>query len=114
MSRAPSRTAVIGFRWPDEDYSGRLDWQRGQDSVVARYQYTHQLRETDDVIRGEQARQDHTQHNFGLTWTKIFSSRLVGELRYGLGLRDTNVNIADGNDTPIVRFTASPVSGTPQ
>jgi hypothetical protein len=105
-------STVIGFRWPDQDYSGRLDWQRGQDSVVARYQYTHQLRETDDVIRGEQARQDNKQQNFGLTWTKIFTSRLVGELRYGLGLRDTNVNIADGNDTPIVRFTASPVSGT--
>jgi len=103
---------VIGFSWPDEDYSGRLDWQRGQDSIIGRYQLTHQIRETDDVIRGEQARQDNRQQNFGLTWTKILSDRLVGELRYGLGLRDTNVNIADGNDTPIVRFTASPVSGT--
>ena len=27
-------------------------------------------------------------------------------------MRDTNVNIAAGNDTPIVRFTGSPVSGT--
>ncbi len=105
-------STVIGFNWPDEDYSGRLDWQRGQDSVIARYQLTHQIRETDDVIRGEQARQDNKQQNFGLTWTKILSDRMVGELRYGLGLRDTNVNIADGNDTPIVRFTASPVSGT--
>ena len=37
---------------------------------------------------------------------------MVGELRYGLGLRNTHVDIADGNDTPIVRFTGSPVSGT--
>ncbi len=103
---------VIGFNWPDEDYSGRFDWQLGQDSVTGRYQYTHQIRETDDVILGEQARQDNAQQNFGLTWTKIFRNTIVGEFRYGLGLRDTNVNIAAGNTTPIVRFTGSPVSGT--
>ena len=105
-------STVIGFNWPDEDYSARLDWQRGPDSIIARYQYTHQLRETDDVIVGEQARQDNKQQNFGLTWTKILTSGLVAEARYGLGLRDTNVNIGAGNDTPIVRFTGSPVSGT--
>lgn len=105
-------STVIGFSFPAEDYSSRLDWQRGQDSVIARYQMTHQIFESDDVIRGEQARQDNRQQNFGLTWTKIFSDRMVGELRYGLGLRDTNVNIADGNETPIVRFANSPVSGT--
>ena len=40
------------------------------------------------------------------------SSTMVGEARYGLGVRATNVDIADGNDTPIVRFTASPVAGS--
>ncbi len=105
-------STVVGFNWPDEDYSGRLDWQRGQDSITGRYQFTHQIRETDDVIQGEQARQDNRQQNFGLTWTKIVSDRIVGELRYGLGIRDTNVNIGAGNDTPIVRFAGSPVSGT--
>lgn len=103
---------VIGFDWPDEDYSGRLDWQRGADSVTGRYQYTHQVRETDDVIVGEQTRQDNRQQNLGVTWTRVLSNSLVGEARYGLGLRDTNVNIGAGNDTPIVRFTGSPVSGT--
>ena len=28
------------------------------------------------------------------------------------GVRSTNVDIADGNDTPIIRFTASPVAGS--
>jgi hypothetical protein len=36
----------------------------------------------------------------------------VGEFRYGLGLRSTNVDIAAGNDTPIVRFTDTPITGT--
>lgn len=103
---------VQGFRWPDEDYSGRLDWQLGQDSIIGRYQYTHQIRETDDIILGENAKQDNNQQNLGVTWTRIFRNSLVGEFRYGLGVRSTNVNIAAGNDTPIVRFTASPVSGT--
>jgi len=103
---------VQGFRYPDEDYSGRIDWQRGQDAVWARYQYTHQIRETDDIILGENARQDNDQQNLGVTWTRIFRNNVVGEFRYGLGMRSTNVNIAAGNDTPIVRFTASPVSGT--
>lgn len=103
---------VIGFNYPDQDYSGRLDWQLGQDSLVGRYQYTSQLRENDDVIIGEQTKQDNAQQNLGITWTKVFRNNLVGEFRYGLGVRRTKVDIADGNDTPIVRFTASPVSGT--
>jgi hypothetical protein len=103
---------VQGFRYPDEDYSGRLDWQFSQDSIIGRYQYTHQIRETDDIILGENAKQDNSQQNLGITWTRIFRNNVVGEFRYGLGVRSTNVNIAAGNDTPIVRFTASPVSGT--
>jgi len=102
---------VQRFSYPDEDYSGRVDWQFGQDSIVGRYQYTHQLRQPEDVIRGEQARQDNDQQNLGITWTKIFRNNMVGEFRYGLGIRHTRVDIADGNTTPIVRFTASPVSG---
>ncbi len=103
---------VVGFNYPDEDYSGRLDWQLGQDSIVARYQYTAQIRETDDVIDGEQTRQDNQQQNLGITWTKVFRNNMIGEARYGLGYRQTNVDIAAGMDTPIVRFTGSPVSGT--
>ena len=103
---------TVGFNWPDQDYSGRLDWQLGQDSIVARYQYTAQVRQTNEVILGEQAKQDNSQQNLGITWTKVFRNNLVGEARYGLGYRWTRVDIAAGNDTPIVRFAGSPVSGT--
>ena len=105
-------TGVSGINWPDYDYSGRLDWNmpRSQ-TLTGRYQWTHQLRENEEIILGEQTKQDNTQQNVGLTWTHLFSNVLVGELRYGLGLRSTNVNIAQGNDTPIIRFTGSPVAG---
>ena len=109
---ARTYATVVGFNRPAEDYSGRVDWQRGPDSITGRYQYTHQIFDTDDVIQGEVAKQDHRQQNLGFTWTKVFSAHVVGEARYGLGIRDTNVNIKAGNDTPIVRFTGSPVSGT--
>ena len=109
---ARTYATVVGFNRPAEDYSGRVDWQLGQDSITGRYQYTHQIFDTDDVIQGEVAKQDHRQQNLGFTWTKVFSTNVVGEARYGLGIRDTNVNIRAGNDTPIVRFTGSPVSGT--
>ena len=53
---------------------------------------------------GERADQNNKQQNYGLTWTHIFSPSIVGEFRYGLGLRNTLVNITAGNDTPIIRF----------
>ena len=101
-----------GFDFPARDYSGRLDWNaRSSDNVTARWQYTRQKFVADDVIPGERADQNHKQQNFGLTWTHIFSSTSVGEFRYGLGLRTTLVNIAAGNDTPIVRlFNPTPIT----
>ena len=104
---------VAGFNFPDEDASGRLDWNiaRGN-TLTGRYQWTRQIRDPQDVIVGEQAYQKNRQQNLGITWTRVFTSSMVGEARYGLGVRSTNVDIADGNDTPIVRFTASPVSGS--
>ncbi len=101
-----------GFDFPARDYSGRLDWNvRSSDNVTARWQYTRQKFFADDIIRGERADQNHKQQNFGLTWTHIFSSRSVGEFRYGLGLRTTLVNITAGNDTPIVRlFNPTPIT----
>ena len=99
--------------WPDEDYSMRLDWEPASaHHVTARYQYSRNIRETEDIILGENARQNHKQVNLGLTWTQVFGGAFSGEFRYGLGLRSTNVDIAAGNDTPIVRFVGSPVSGT--
>ncbi len=103
----------IAFNQPDDDYSTRADWNvRPGHALVARWQRTHQIREAADVVVGEQALQDNRQQNLGITPTQVFSSRMVGEFRYGLGLRSTNVDIAAGNDTPIIRFTASPVSGS--
>ena len=97
------------FEFPDEDYSARLDWQPGgSDTVTGRWQYTRQIREAEDIIVGEAALQNHKQQNYGATWTHVFSPRTVGEARYGLGLRDTNVDIDAGNDTPIIRFSGTP------
>ena len=101
-----------GFDFPARDYSGRLDWNpRDVDTFTARWQYTRQKFTADDIIRGERADQNHKQQNFGLTYTHLFSAKSVGEFRYGLGLRTTLVNIAAGNDTPIVRlFNPTPIT----
>jgi outer membrane receptor protein involved in Fe transport len=94
-----------GFDFPARDYSGRLDWNpRSADNIFARWQYTRQKFLADDIIKGERADQNHKQQNFGLNWIHMFSPRSIGEFRYGLGLRTTLVNIAAGNDTPIIRF----------
>jgi outer membrane receptor protein involved in Fe transport len=94
-----------GIDFPARDYSGRLDWNPWEkDNFTARWHYTRQKFLADDIILGERADQNHKQQNFGMTWTRLFSAKSVGEFRYGLGLRTTLVNIAAGNDTPIVRF----------
>jgi hypothetical protein len=98
---------------PVSDGSLRLDWTaRPADRVTLRYQYSRQRFDNQDIILGEATQQNNRQANVGLTWTHTFTSRTVGEFRYGLGVRDTNVNIKAGNDTPIIRFAGSPVSGT--
>lgn len=102
----------IGFDFPDEDYSARVDWNAtSKDTVFGRYQFTRQMRVADDLVVGERADQNNKQQNFGLTWTHTFSGNLVGEFRYGLGKRTTLVNIAAGNDTPIMRFALPAVVG---
>ncbi len=94
-----------GFDFPARDYSGRLDWNpRSEDNLFARWQYTRQRFDAEDIIIGERADQNNKQQNFGLTWTHLFTANTVGEFRYGLGLRTTLVNIAAGNDTPVIRF----------
>ncbi len=105
-SRSPrTYEGQLGFDFPDEDYSGRFDWNpRQSDTVFARFQYTRQQRTAEDIIIGERADQNNKQRNLGVTWTHLFSPNLVGEFRYGLGLRTTLVNIAAGNDTPTIRF----------
>jgi hypothetical protein len=107
-------TGVIDVNFPDEDYSVRGDWNMPRNhTLTSRYQRTHQIRETvesEDVIQGEQTRQDNRQQNLGMTWTHLIGSRIAGEARYGVGVRSTNVNIGAGNDTPIIRFGGLPVT----
>jgi Carboxypeptidase regulatory-like domain/TonB dependent receptor len=106
-------TGVRGINQPDQDYSARVDYNISRGNTVwARYQWTNQIRESEEIIVGEGTKQDNTQQNLGMTWTRVFNSRIVGEARYGLGLRSTNVNIAAGNDTPVIRFQQSPVAGS--
>lgn len=103
--------SLVGFDRPTLDTSQRVDWNVSiSDRLTGRFQYSSQDFDNQDIIRGETTRQQNDQSNVGLTWTRTLSSRTVGEFRFGLGLRDTNVNIKDGNDTPIVRFAGSPVS----
>lgn len=97
---------VSPFSFPANDYSARADWNAtSKDTLWARWQYTRQIFTAEDVVPGERADQNNKQQNYGLNWTHIFTNNLVGEFRYGLGLRNTLVNIAAGNDTPILRFT---------
>lgn len=104
---------VADFDQPVRDYSGRLDYNMSaRDHVTARYQFSKQLFTNEDIIIGEATQQRNNQKNFGLTWTRTFSPRATGEFRYGLGIRDTNVEIKGGNTTPIIRFAGSPVSGS--
>ncbi|MFN0109912.1 MAG: TonB-dependent receptor domain-containing protein [Blastocatellia bacterium] len=110
-----TRTHVseIGIDQPLNDYSVRLDWNASNaDTVTARYQYTRQIFDNQDLIIGEATKQNNKQQNVGLTWTHTFSNTAVGEFRYGLGLRTTLVGIKAGDDTPIVRFVGTPVAGS--
>lgn len=103
------------FSFPANDYSARFDWNlSGNDTIVGRWQYTRQRFQADDIVIGERADQNNKQQNYGLTWTHVFNPQVVGEFRYGLGLRTTLVNIAAGNDTPIIRFQNphTAISGT--
>lgn len=114
-SRSPRTFAgQQGFNFPLKDYSGRFDWNpRESDSFLGRWQYTRQILEAEDIILGERADQNNKQQNIGFTWTHLFNPLLVGEFRYGLGLRTTLVNITAGNDTPVIRFfNPAPVSGS--
>src|SRR5262249_30281094 len=92
--------------FPDQDYSTRIDLPaKPNHNFTFRYQFSGQVREAaDNIVRGEATRQDNRQQNFGATYTHVFTPKTVGEFRFAVGRRRTLVNIADGNDTPIVRF----------
>ena len=105
--------SLVGFDQKTVDGSIRLDWNAsGIDRFTGRYQYSKQNFDNQDIIVGETTQQLNDQQNVGISWTRTLSSRTVGELRFGVGVRDTNVNIKAGNDTPIIRFAGSPVSAS--
>jgi outer membrane receptor protein involved in Fe transport len=106
-------TGTTGFDRPLKDYSGRLDWNpRSSDNMLARWQYTRQIFDNEDVIIGEASKQNNKQQNFGYTWTHLFSAKTVGEFRYGLGLRTTLVGLKAGNNTPKLQFLGSPIASS--
>lgn len=93
-------------RYPDSDYSGRIDYLASQrDTFTVRYQYSRQKRAPLDLIIGENALQNNKQQNLGFTTTHMFSPTTFGEFRFGLGLRTTMVDIEAGDNTPIVRIS---------
>jgi Carboxypeptidase regulatory-like domain/TonB dependent receptor len=103
--------STAGFDRPVFDGSTRFDWEATlRDRFTLRYQYSRQILDNSDVIIGETTQQNNRQGNVGLTWTHILSPQTVGEFRLGVGIRDTNVNVKAGNDTPIIRFAGSPVA----
>ncbi len=112
--KAPNATSVcdrcfVEIRpssFPDEDYSGKIDWNASQrDQVAVRYQYSRQKRFPGELIAGETARQNNKQTNVGLTATHMFGYATWGEFRFGMGQRTTLVDISTGNSTPVVRIS---------
>lgn len=96
----------VKYHYPTEDYTGRIDWNIStRNTLAARYQYSHQNYATDEIIRGEQTNQNNRQQNLGITLAHIFSNTQTGEFRAGVGRRETRVDLKDGNDTPVLRFT---------
>jgi hypothetical protein len=71
---ARTYATTVGLNRPAGDYSGRVDWQRDKDSITGRYQYTHQIFDTDDVIQGESQSRITASRIFGFTWTRVFTS----------------------------------------
>jgi hypothetical protein len=98
---------------PRSDYTGRLDFRASaKDNINFRYQYSRQLDTTGRYIFGDTfgARNDR-QYNLGLTATHVFSSKQVGEFRYGFGNRATLQDVSDGNDIPVIRFNQNLCTG---
>jgi outer membrane receptor protein involved in Fe transport len=100
-------TAQRTASYPDQDYSGRIDYNiSSRDTANVRYQYSRQKRTPQALIVGETAYQNNRQQNVGFTETHSFNPTTWGEFRFGLGLRTTMVDIGGdaGNSTPIVRI----------
>jgi len=104
---------MVGFNQSVQDFSGRFDWEaRRDDRVVLRYQYSRQKFDNQTSSSASRHSRTTARRTSVRPGPRTFSKSIVGELRYGLGFRDTNVNIKEGNDTPIIRFAGTPVSGS--
>ena len=99
-------TTLVTNQFPDNEWSARFDWNaNNKNAVTGRYQRNHTPRTPGEAIIGEAAVQNNRQSNIGTTWTNILSSNTVQEVRFGLGLRSTNVTLASGSETPVIRFS---------
>jgi hypothetical protein len=67
-------TALRTASYPDQDYSGRLDYNiSSRDTATVRYQYSRQKRTPLALIVGETAYQNNRQQNVGFTETHSFT-----------------------------------------
>ncbi|HEY1338152.1 MAG TPA: hypothetical protein VGF59_11615, partial [Bryobacteraceae bacterium] len=101
-------TAPYPRSYHTADYTGRADWHiRDRDILFGRYQFSNYLNGLgDEIVKGENMRQDHRYQNFGLTETHVFSPTTTGEFRFGFGRRRITVNFLDPSDAPpIVRWS---------
>jgi hypothetical protein len=93
-------------RSSNQDYSGKIDWlPHSRDTAAIRYQYSRQRAFPGELIPGEAETQNHRQASLGVTDTHVFAPWLLGEFRFGLGLRTTLVDVSGGNTTPIIRIS---------
>ncbi|HYG98238.1 MAG TPA: carboxypeptidase regulatory-like domain-containing protein [Terriglobales bacterium] len=96
----------INAHYPQEDYTGRMDWNiNSRNSLTGRYQFTNNRNWSDDVIKGENPESKYRQQNLGLTFTHVYNNFQTGEFRLGVGRRESRVGLVGGNDTPVLRFT---------
>ena len=101
-------TASVKRTNQNQDMTGRVDYNISErDILYGRYQYGDALIQNEELVRGQNAKQDHAFQNAGLTWTHIFSPRWSGEGRFGFGRRNMLVGLVDGDNVPIVSFTGA-------
>ncbi len=90
------------------DYSGRADWRiSDNDFLYGRYQFSNfYFGRTEEIVKGENVKQDHRFQSLGLTQTHVFSPTTTGEFRFGFGRRRMLVDFLDPADyPPIIRWS---------
>lgn len=90
------------------DYSGRADWRINDNNLLyGRYQFTNWFNGlVEEIVKGENVKQDHRFQSVGLTYTHVLSPTTTGEFRFGFGRRRITVNFLNPDDNPeIIRWT---------